>query len=93
MFDSIKAAFDKKELPMPESGSVCYMMSKQQYFGRKYGNADPHLMFWVPKTDDMFWGAGLPGSPVYVHQYSPEPITEFIISVSKWSDGTDGPTD
>jgi hypothetical protein len=88
MSDSIKAAFDKKELPMPEPGSICYMMSKQQYFGRKYGNADPHLMFWVPKTDDMFWGAGLPGSPVYVHQYSPEPITEFIISVSKWSDGT-----
>jgi hypothetical protein len=88
MFDGIKAAFDKKELPMPEPGSMCYMMSKQQYFGRKYGNADPHLMFWVPKTDDMFWGAGVPGSPVYVHQYSPEPITEFIISVSKWSDGT-----
>jgi len=93
MFDSIKAAFDKNELPMPEPGSICYMMSKQQYFGRKYGNADPHLMFWVPKTDDMFWGAGLYGSPVYVHQYSPEPITEFIISVSKWSDGTAAPTD
>ncbi len=93
MFDSIKAAFDKRELPLPEPGEVCYMMSKQQYFGRKYGNADPHLMFWVPKTDDMFWGAGLPGSPVYVHQYSPEPITEFIISVSKWSDGTAAPTD
>jgi hypothetical protein len=30
MFDSIKAAFDKKELPMPESGAMCYMMSKQQ---------------------------------------------------------------
>jgi len=88
MFDSIKAAFDKKELPLPESGSMCYMMSKQQYFGRKYGNADPHLMFWFPKTDDKFWGAGLPNSPVYVHQYSPQPITEFIISVSKWSDGT-----
>ena len=93
MFDSIKAAFDKKELPLPEPGEVCYMMSKRQYFGRKYGNADPHLMFWVPKPEDMFWGGGLPGSPVYVHQYSPEPITEFIISVSKWSDGTPAPTD
>ena len=88
MFDSIKAAYDKKELPLPEPGAMCYMTSKQQYFSRKVGNADPHLMFWFPKTDDMFWGAGLPGSPVYVHQYSPEPITEFIISVSKWSDGT-----
>src|ERR1700685_2722545 len=88
MFDGIKAAYDKKELPLPEPGSMCYMMSKQQYFGRKYGNADSHLMFWFPETDDMFRGAGLPGSPVYVHQYSPQPITEFIISVSKWSDGT-----
>jgi hypothetical protein len=93
IFDGIKAAFDKKELPLPEAGAMCYMMSKQQYFGRKYGNADPHLMFWFPKTEDMFWGAGLPGSPVYVHQYSPQPITEFIISVSTWSDGTAASTD
>jgi hypothetical protein len=93
MLQSIKAAFDKKELPLPEPGSMCYMMSKQQYFGRKYGNADPHLMFWFPKTDDKFWGAGLPGSPVYVHQYFPQPITEFIISAAKWSDGTAAPAD
>jgi hypothetical protein len=93
IFDSIKAAFDKKELPLPEPGAMCYMMSKQQYFGSKYKNADPHLMFWFPKTGDIFWGAGFPGSPVYVHQYSPQPITEFIISVSKWSDGTAAPTE
>jgi hypothetical protein len=93
MFDGIKAAFDKKQLPIPEPGAMCYMMSKQQNFGPKYGNADPHLMFWFPKTDDQFWGAGLPASPVYVHQYSPQPITEFIISVSKWSDGTAAPAD
>jgi hypothetical protein len=93
MFDKIKAAFDTKELPSPEPGAMCYMMSKQQYFGRKYENADSHLMFWFSKTDDIFWGGGLPGSPVYVHQYSPEPITEFIVSVSKWSDGTAGPTE
>jgi hypothetical protein len=93
MFDRIKAAFEEKALPLPEPGSMCYMMSKQQYFGREHGNADPHLMFWFAKTGDMFWGGGLPGSPVYVHQYSPEPITEFIISVSSWSDGTPAPTD
>jgi hypothetical protein len=88
LFDAIKTAYDNKELPIPEAGAMCYMMSKQQYFGPKYKNADPHLMFWFPKTDDMTWGAGITGSPVYVHQYSPQPITEFIISVSKWSDGT-----
>jgi hypothetical protein len=93
MFDRIKTAFDQKALPLPEPGSMCYMMSKQQYFGRKFGNADPHLMFWFHKTSDMLWGGGLPGSPVYIHQYSPEPITEFIISVSKWSDGTAAPTE
>ena len=91
MFDSIKSAYDKKELPLPEPGAMCYMMSKQQYFSRKAGNADPHLMFWFPKTDDMFWGAASSDSPVDVHQYSPQPITEFDISVSKWSDGTEAP--
>jgi hypothetical protein len=93
MFDNIKAAFDRKELPMPEPGAMCYMMSKQAYFGRIYGNGGPHLMFFVPKTDDIAWGAGLPGSPVIVHQDSPEPITTFVIPVSKWSDGTAAPTD
>jgi hypothetical protein len=91
MFDTIKAAFDNKELPLPAPGSMCYMMSRQQYFGRKYRNADPHLMFWFPQEDKMNWGAGLPASPVYVHQDTPDPITTFIVSVSKWSDGTAGP--
>jgi hypothetical protein len=88
LFDAIKTAFDKNELPMPEPGAMCYMMSKQQYFGPKFKNAEPHLMFWFPKTADMMWGAGVAGSPVYVHQYSPQPITEFILLVPKWSDGT-----
>jgi len=91
MFDSIKSAFDKKKLPLPEPGAMCYMLSKQQYFSRKAGNADPHLMFWFPQKDQMNWGADFPGSPVDVHQYSPQPITEFDISVSKWSNGTAAP--
>jgi hypothetical protein len=73
---------------VPEPGSMCYMMSKQQNFGPKFGNADPHLMFWFPQKDHVNWGADFPGSPIDVHQYSPQPITEFDISVSKWSDGT-----
>src|SRR5260370_3013932 len=56
MFDRTKTAFDKSELPVPEPGSMCYMLSKQQNFGPKYGNAD-HLMFWFPQKDDMNWGA------------------------------------
>lgn len=36
-------------------------------------------------------GAPRPDFPVDVHQYSPQPITEFTISISKWSDGTPVP--
>jgi hypothetical protein len=88
IFDAVRTAFGKHELPLPEPGSMCYMMSRQQYFGSKYGNADPHLMFWFAEKDKLSWGAGLPGSPVYVNQDSPDPVTTFIISVSTWSDGT-----
>jgi hypothetical protein len=91
MFRAIKAAYENKELPPPAPGSMCFMMSKQQYFGRKYGNADPHTMFWFPQADHMSWGAGLPGSPIYIHQNSPDPVTTFVISVSRWSDGTGAP--
>ena len=93
MFDSIKAAYDKRGLPMPEPGAMSYMMSSQAYFGPTYGKGGPHLMFYLPKTDSLAWGGGLPGSPVIVHQDSPEPITTFVIPVSKYSDGTDAPKD
>jgi hypothetical protein len=48
----------------------------------------PYLMFWFSQKDHMSWGAEFPDSPVDVHEYSPQPLTEFSISVSKWSDGT-----
>ena len=90
--DRLKAAYANKELPSPENGSMCYMMSKQQYFGDTVGNAgDSHLMFWFPQEEHVSWGAEASDSPVNVHQYSPQPITEFSISISKWSDGTPVP--
>jgi hypothetical protein len=93
MFESIKAAYDKNELPLPEPGGMSYMMSSQTYFGPINGKGGPHLMFYLPKTDSMAWGGGLPGSPVIVHQDSPEPITTFVIPLSKYSDGTAAPVD
>lgn len=89
MSGRLKAAYHNRELPLPEPGSMCYMMSKQQNFGDNIGNAgDSHLMFWFPEKEHMDWGAEADDSPVGVHEYSPQPITEFTISVSKWSDGT-----
>jgi hypothetical protein len=85
----LKTAYDNKELPLPENGSMCFMMSKQQYFGDKEGNGeDSHLMFWFRQREHVDWGAEADDSPVNVHQFSPQPITEFTISTSKWSDGT-----
>jgi hypothetical protein len=77
MFDRTKTAFDKSELPVPEPGSMCYRLSKPQNVGPHYGNADSHLIFWLPQKDHMNGGADFPGSPVDVHQYSPQPITEL----------------
>jgi hypothetical protein len=93
MFESMKAAFEKKELPMPEPGAMCYMMSKEAYFGSSYGHGIPHLMFYVAHVEGSTWGADLPGSPVMAHQDAPDPVTVFVIPALKWSDGTAAPMD
>jgi hypothetical protein len=94
IIDSIKA-FDKKELPPLQPGAMVYMMSSQGYLSDSGGHWVPHLMFYVPQTDGMAWGADLPGSPVLLSpQFAgvPEPLTVFMIPLAKWSDGTLAPT-
>jgi len=46
MFEGIKVAFDKKELPALESGAMCFMMSKQSYLSDRDPHWHPHLMFF-----------------------------------------------
>ncbi len=94
MIDSIKAGFGNKELPPPEPGAMCYMMSRAGYLNDALGHYVPHLMFYFPLTDKSSWGADLRDSPVTLNpqfQGGPEPITEFVIAVGKWSDGTAAP--
>jgi hypothetical protein len=94
MIDSIKVGFDNKELPTPEPGAMCYMMSRAGYLNDALGHYVPHLMFYFPLTDKSSWGADLPDSPVTLNPQfrdGPEPITEFVIAVDKWSDGTTAP--
>jgi hypothetical protein len=88
MFESIKAGLDKKELPTPESGAMCYMMSKQGYLNDRDGHWHPHLMFFLPPTDALTWGADLPGSPILRGDDPQDRLTVFLIPVAKWSDGT-----
>jgi hypothetical protein len=87
MFADIQAALDKKELPAPEPGAMCYMMSKQGYLSDSDGHWHPHLMFFAPLTDPAAWGAGLPGSPIIAFKGT-EGMTIFLVPVAKWSDGT-----
>ena len=94
MIDSIKAGFHNKELPAPETGAMCYMMSRAGYLNDALGRHVPHLMFYFPLTDKSSWGADLRDSPVTLNPQfrdGPEPITEFVIPVGKWSDGTVAP--
>jgi hypothetical protein len=86
--DAINSAFDKRELPTLEAGSMCYMLSKQGYLGDQAGHFHPHLMFWAERTQPESWGVGAPGSPIMGKEEIPGRLTIFIIPVGKWSDGT-----
>ena len=88
MVDSIKAAFEKKELPTLEPGAMCYMLSKQGNLSSRDGHWHPHLMFFVPQTNAQTWGANLPGSPILASEDTPGRLTVFLVPVAKWSDGT-----
>jgi hypothetical protein len=91
IMDGIKKAFQNKELPALEPGAMTYMMSKQGRLNDRAGHWVPHLMFYVPVTDKTTWGADMAGSPVLTNPHfngAPEPVTEFMVPVSEWSDGT-----
>jgi hypothetical protein len=88
VFEAIAAAVAKKELPAPEAGAMCYMLSKQGYLSDRVGHWHPHLMFFVPQTDAAAWGADLSGSPIFSFDGSVEHMTTFLVPVRRWSDGT-----
>ena len=55
----VTSAFDKKELPPPEPGAMCYMMSKQQYLNDKAKNW-LHISCGLfrgmqPKVGELIW--------------------------------------
>ena len=87
--ETMAAAIGKKELPAMESGAMCYMMSKQGYGGDTLPHWPSHLMFFYSGTDLASWGANLPGSPVIGVSDSVEHLTQFVVVVQRWSDGTE----
>jgi len=89
MNEAIAAAIARKELPPMEPGAMCYMMSKEGYGGDSVPHWPSHLMFFYSGTDLASWGANLPGSPVIGVSDSVEHLTQFVVVVQRWSDGTE----
>lgn len=90
--DAIANAIAKKELPAMEAGSMCYMTGKQGYGGDVAPHWPPHLMFFYSDTDPAIWGANLPNSPVLGLADPLFHLTQFVIPVEKYSDGTPAPS-
>src|SRR5450432_3110578 len=89
MNEAIAAAIARKEPPPMEPGAMCYMMSKEGYGGDSVPHWPSHLMFFFTDADLASWGANLPGSPVIGVSDSVEHLTQFVVVVQRWSDGTE----
>src|SRR6266404_8863932 len=87
--EAIASAVAKKDLPPMEPGAMCYMMSKQGYGGDSAPHWPSHLMFFYSDIDPAIWGANLPGSPIIAIADPLEHLTQFVIPVQHWSDGTE----
>jgi hypothetical protein len=89
---AINAAFDSKQLPTLAPGSMCYMLSKQQYLNDDAKNWHPHVMFFVEGNDNAkMWGADKDDSPLMASNDPEERVTVMMMLASKWSDGTPAP--
>ena len=87
--EAIAAAIAQKELPPMKPGAMAYMMGKQGYGGDVAPHWPSHLMFFYSDVDPAIWGANLPGSPIIAVADPLEHLTQFVIPVQRWSDGTE----
>ena len=90
--ETIANAFAKRQLPSMEAGAMCYMTGKEGYGGDVLPHWPPHLMFFYSDTEPSIWGANLPGSPVIGIADPLSHLTQFVIAVERYSDGTLAPS-
>jgi hypothetical protein len=81
--EAIRAAVAKKELGVPETGSMAYMMSKEAYLTDRGDHNLAHVMFELPRN------GVLQDDPNYFVSWDPAPVIEFNVPVGQWSDGTE----
>ena len=89
MNEAIPAAIARKELPPMAPGAMCYMMSREGYGGDSNPHWPSHIMFFYTDLDLASWGANRPGSPVIGVHDPVEHLTQFVVVVQRWSDGTE----
>ena len=82
------AARDNHELPAPEPGAMCYMMSKQQYLNDAGKSWHPHLMFFAASRPADAWGANHDDSPLIAADDIDAHVTILMLTVNHWSDGS-----
>jgi len=80
--DAIRTAVAKKELGVPESGSMAYMMSKDAYLTDQGSHNLAHVMFEIPNNGVLRY------DPDFFVSWDPAPVIEFNVPVGQWSDGT-----
>ena len=81
--EAIRTAVAKKELGVPETGSMAYMMSKEAYLTDRGDHNLAHVMFELPRN------GVLQDDPNYFVSWDPAPVIEFNVPVGQWSDGTE----
>jgi hypothetical protein len=87
--EAIPGALREGELPPIEPGAMSYMMGKQGYGGDRAPHWPAHVMFYYSDFDPASWGGNLPGSPVLAVADPTEHLTQFVIVVQRWADGTE----
>jgi hypothetical protein len=80
--DAIKEAVARKELGVPDPGSMAYMMSKEAYLTDRGDHNLAHVMFELPRD------GVLRDNPNFFVSWDPAPVIEFNVPVGQWSDGT-----
>jgi hypothetical protein len=88
MMTRTKTALEMHSIRDPQPVSMSYMMSKQQYVSDAGGHWHPHVMYFLPRTDEAEWGANSPEVPVFSEDRDLPPSTLFFVIVPKWSDGS-----
>lgn len=88
MVERTRQAVQAHRYPIPETGAMAYMQSKQGMLGDQAGHWHPHVMFFMPRIELASWGANLEGSVMFGAQGDPDPVTTCFLPVQKWSDGT-----